>query len=186
MTTDRSAIKIGPPDRHGDSFRGDAQFVDEVGDFEGVFAEGCGDVGNFEGTECVHRGIFDEAHRERGGAAADAAGIFAEHDIAHPEQAVLDLSAATPEIQKPFGAGAIGRQTGDRVLDRRGRFTMNSDRPFEPEKLSQAGPVGPRDILRAGTQCATFDPTAILLQREGRTHSLTRPTFSVGGKSLSG
>lgn len=61
---------------------------------EGVFAEGVGD-GEAEFSEEVQRGTADRGHDVRGGASADAAGIFPESHVQHMKRFVLDVPAAT-------------------------------------------------------------------------------------------
>ena len=76
-------------------------------EFKGVFAEGCGEVIDFEGAEQCYRGISEHRHGLGGLTFADATGVLAEHHVADPEALVLDPPAATPQLEQPARIGLL-------------------------------------------------------------------------------
>ena len=155
-------------------------------DFNGVFAEGCGELGDFEGAEQVDSCISKNAHRGVSGAAADAREVFFEDHIAHPEEAVLDIPATTPQLKQSVRIDLVPRQTGHGIGDGAFGFSVNCGCSFQPQELFDAGPAAGVDANRCGCQFADFKATTFLRFGLGCFTRRIRFLLGVGGKSLRG
>ena len=107
-----------------------------------MFAEGCGDVGDFEGAEQGDSGVAKNAHGGGGGSSPDAGVVFPEDDIAYPEEAVLDVPAAAPQGEQRVDIDLVARQAGHGVGHSSCGFAVNRGLAFQSKKLLNTRPPG--------------------------------------------
>jgi hypothetical protein len=67
--------------------------------------------------------------------------VFAEGNVSHPMQAVLDAPVTTPMGQERRRISSFTRNAADGVLDFDRRAALATGCAFETANLSQAGPI---------------------------------------------
>lgn len=115
---------------------------------------------------------------------ANATGVFAERDVAHPVQAVLDLPQPAPPRQQLPCVGLPARHAGQGVLHV-GRFPAVTRRfANDPADLPDVRPVEVVVEFRRTGQRAAFQPAAVLFEGFCSLPVLFIFLLNVGGKSL--
>ena len=171
--------------RHGHSKSGEAQFGKEVVEFEGVFAESCGEAGDFEDSQKVDRRIPQNAHRLRRTARTDATVVFSHHRVLDPEQ-TFDRPAASQKGQQPGPVSLFSRQARDAVRHRACGLAVHCRDAFQFQEAIQTRPTSVFHAPSAGPQNASLYAAAPLLARFDHPNLFFRFTSGVGGKSPSG
>ena len=171
---------------HGDSLIEDAEFGEEIIDFEGVGPEFGLDALNAGSSDGVDDCVANHTHRISGASGADAAMVFSHDRVLDPEQAILDRPPRTPQPQKPVGSRRFHGVAGDRIRHRSLRFAFDNRRAFELQELPHARPIAGVGSDRRGGERATFEAAATLLPSARRPPFFTRLAFSQGGEKPSG
>src|SRR5215208_509902 len=111
-----------------------------------------------------------------------ATGIFPEHDVANPVQAVFDAPVTDPVGEQLAGIRAIRGETGDRVLHLDGFFTASKGGPLQAENLLKPRPVQRFRQAAAGLEMPRHDAAMPLLRAAHFAQCFSPLALARGGK----
>lgn len=141
----------------------DAEFGEEVIDFEGICSQSGSDVRDSSPAEQADGRVPHCAEILRRFASPDAAGVLVERDVANPMHAVLDLPVSSPPFQESRGVGSRAGDAGDGILHVRRRFPLASG---GPRQLTDLADVPPTQMIvdadRTDQPAALHSPTRLL------------------------
>lgn len=98
-------------------------------------------MGGFAGAQVVDGRVFQIAHRFRGAAGADAAVVFAPHDIPDPEDPIFDLPSPAPHAQQRDRVRLVGRETRHGIVNRGSRLAVDGRRACQSQEGAWVAPT---------------------------------------------